>query len=252
MPVRKTSSEPRKTPPSSRKLPARIAQSIGERILNGTYAPGTLLPNEAEWGRMFGVSRTAVREAIKTLNGKGLLASRPKIGSRVEPRVHWNLLDRDVLAWHSRAKEPKEFLLSVQEIRKIIEPEIAALAARRHTPEQLLPVAEALAQMKTAKTPAASVAPDVRFHLGLLAACNNEMLIPLGIVIESALASLFKFTAQKAPALGPALKLHENVYDCVRLRDEEGARRAAQVLLTDTDATMARAGVTEQRKPKIR
>ena len=80
-------------------LHLQLAGAIGEGILNGTYAPGTLLPNEAEWGAMFGASRTAVREAIKTLNGKGLLVSRPKIGSRVEPRERWNFLDRDVLAW---------------------------------------------------------------------------------------------------------------------------------------------------------
>jgi DNA-binding FadR family transcriptional regulator len=85
------------------KLDARIAQGIGERILGGEFAPGTLLPNEAEWGRIYGASRTAVREAIKALSAKGLIASRPKVGSRVEPKSRWNLLDRDVLAWHRTA-----------------------------------------------------------------------------------------------------------------------------------------------------
>src|SRR5262245_55386407 len=77
-----------------------VAQDIGARILNGEFAPGTLLPNEAEWWKSFGVSRTAVREAIKMLMGKGLIISRPHIGSRVLPRAQWNLLDRDVLGWY--------------------------------------------------------------------------------------------------------------------------------------------------------
>src|ERR1700741_5497894 len=70
-----------------------VAQDIGARILNGEYPPGALLPNEAAWCRRFGVSRTAVREAIKMLMGKGLILSRPRIGSRGQSLVQWNLLD---------------------------------------------------------------------------------------------------------------------------------------------------------------
>ena len=108
---------PRRQPGS--RVHSELAAGIGRRILDGTYPPGSLLPNEAEWGQMFGASRTAVREAIRTLNGKGLLVSRPKIGSRVEPRERWNLLDRDVMAWHRAALDERTFLLSLQEIRRI-------------------------------------------------------------------------------------------------------------------------------------
>ena len=110
------------------KLHSLIAQGIGERILGGEFAPGTLLPNEAEWGRVYGASRTAVREAIKALSAKGLIASRPKVGSRVEPKTRWNLLDRDVLAWHRSATDRKAFLHSTQEFRRIVEPGIAEFA----------------------------------------------------------------------------------------------------------------------------
>ena len=129
---------------------AELAAGIGTRILDGTYPPGTLLPNEAEWGQMFGASRTAVREAIKTLNGKGLLVSRPKIGSRVEPRERWNLLDRDVMAWHCAAMDKTAFLISLQEVRRILEPGTAVLAALRRTPEQL---AELEAALRACATP---------------------------------------------------------------------------------------------------
>src|SRR4029078_6616611 len=98
------------------------------------HRPRARLPRNAKRGAMFGVSRTAVREAIKTLNGKGLLVSRPKIGSRVEPRDRWNLLDRDVLGWHCAAMDRRAFLESTQEARKLLETGIAGLAATKHTP----------------------------------------------------------------------------------------------------------------------
>ncbi len=148
-------------------LHLQLAGAIGEGILNGTYAPGTLLPNEAEWGAMFGASRTAVREAIKTLNGKGLLVSRPKIGSRVEPRERWKFLDRDVLAWHCAAMDRKQLLLSIQEMRRIFEPGAAALAAERRTEAQVARIAAALDGMGAARNAEEMVAPDVEFHLAL-------------------------------------------------------------------------------------
>ena len=90
-----------------------VAEDIGARILKGEFAPGTLLPNEAEWCQAYKVSRTAVREAIRMLAAKGLVASRPKIGSRVEPRERWNLLDRDVLGWYGAAMDAEKFLQSI-------------------------------------------------------------------------------------------------------------------------------------------
>ena len=97
------------------------------RIVRGDYPPGTILPNEAKWSETFDVSRSAVREAIKMLMAKSLLASRPKIGSWVEPSERWNLLDRDVLAWYATSPDREVFLSTVQEFRHIIEPEATRL-----------------------------------------------------------------------------------------------------------------------------
>ena len=156
-----------------------LAQDIGARILKGEFAPGSLLPREAEWGRSFGVSRTAVREAIKMLMAKGLIVSRPKIGSRVQPRSSWNLLDRDVLAWYCAATDYRHFLASVQQVRRILEPEAAALAASNHTPAQLADIEAAFVDMRLADSVGAWNAADVRFHLAILAAAGNELLVPL-------------------------------------------------------------------------
>ncbi len=87
-----------------------VAGEIGLRIVRGDYPPGTILPNEAKWSEIFDVSRSAVREAIKMLMAKGLLASRPKIGSWVEPKERWNLLDRDVLGWYAASPDRERLL----------------------------------------------------------------------------------------------------------------------------------------------
>lgn len=220
--------------PGSR-LHAGLAASIGARILDGTYPPGTLLPNEAEWGQMFGASRTAVREAIKTLNGKGLLVSRPKIGSRVEPRERWNLLDRDVLAWHCAAMDKKAFLISLQEVRRILEPGTAVLAATRRTPEQLARLQAALEGMSNSHDAGEMVAPDVQFHLALLACANNELLAPFGIIIEQALANMFDYTTRHNTKPARVIPMHADVVAAIVAQNPEDARKAVITLLDDTD-----------------
>ena len=212
-----------------------LAQDIGARILKGEFAPGSLLPREAEWGRSYGVSRTAVREAIKMLMAKGLIVSRPKIGSRVQPRSSWNLLDRDVLAWYCAATDYRHVLASVQQVRRILEPEAAALAASNHTPDQLSAIEAAFDDMRLAESLDPWNAADVRFHLAILAAAGNELLVPLGFVIESALSNMFDYTASHNEDMRSALALHEDILRAIRQGRPASARVAARRLLSDTD-----------------
>jgi DNA-binding FadR family transcriptional regulator len=221
------------------KLHVQIARAIGERILGGEFAPGSLLPNEADWGAVYGVSRTAVREAIKALSAKGLILSRPKIGSRVEPKSRWNLLDRDVLAWHRTATDRKAFLASTQEFRRIVEPGIAELAARKRTTEQIDRLVEALEDMKRARSHSESVEADVAFHEALLACSNNDLLMPFSVLIEETLGNLFDFTTQRNKHYKQALKLHEIIAKAVIAGDPDAARKAMLVLIEDTDAVIA-------------
>ncbi len=224
------------------KLHSLIAQGIGERILGGEFAPGTLLPNEAEWGRIYNASRTAVREAIKSLSAKGLIASRPKIGSRVEPKMRWNLLDRDVLAWHRSATDRKAFLISTQEFRRIVEPGIAELAASKRTTKQIDQLVAALNDMRDAKTHTEMVEADVQFHEALLAATNNDLLVPFNILIDETLANLFDYTTQRNPRYRQAVKLHEAIARAVIVSDPLAARKAMLALLDDTDDVVAMTG----------
>jgi DNA-binding FadR family transcriptional regulator len=221
-------------------LHVKFARNIGERILLGEFAPGSLLPNEAEWGKAFGASRTVVREALKTLMAKGLIVSRPKIGSRVLPRTMWNILDRDVLEWHHAAVDRRAFIKSTQEVRRLVEPGVALLAAQKRTPAQLARMQNAFIAMKKAKTTAETVEADVEFHEALMAAANNELLLPFGIIIEKALGNLFDFTTNLNPSPKTAIKLHERILMAVIAADGSAASKAMQVLLDDTDELIAK------------
>ncbi len=220
---------------ASGNLHAKIERAIGERILSGEFVPGAALPNEADWGKMYGASRTAVREAIKSLTAKGLIQSRPKIGSRVEPRSRWNMLDRDVLDWHRAAMDRKAFLASTQEARRLVEPGIAELAARKHSPQQLERLVAAYHAMAAATETQDMVASDVEFHEALLACANNELLVPFSIIIEQALTHLFDYTPHKNPHYARALRLHQHIVRAVAAADGPAAREAMHLLLTDTD-----------------
>ena len=220
---------------------AALANEIGQRIVRGDYPPGAILPNEQKWSQTFNVSRSAVREAIKMLVAKSLLASRQKVGSRVEPRENWNLLDRDVLAWYASAPDRLKFLRTVQEFRYIIEPEAAALAAQRRSDGQMTSISRACNDMRAAQFVPDRTEADTRFHVAILRASGNELLVPLGVLIESALENLFGFVTSEVSDLKYAQELHEDIEKCVRLGRREAARRAVRRLLATTDEIIARA-----------
>ena len=215
-----------------------LASEIGLRIVRGDYLPGTILPNEAKWAEIFNVSRSAVREAIKMLMAKSLLASRPKIGSWVEPKERWNLLDRDVLAWYATAPDREAFLRTVQEFRHIIEPEASAFAAMRRSDEQMAEISQACREMGDALSLQERIRADTRFHLAILRASGNDLLVPLGVLIESALDHLFDFTTQRVGDQRQAQKLHEAIEKNIRMQRPDAARNAVRKLLANTDSVI--------------
>lgn len=211
------------------------AEKIGQMILRGHFAPGVLLPNEAEWCKRLRMSRSVIREAVKMLSAKGLVLSRPKIGTRVQPRERWNLLDRDVLLWYAASAGKQTMLDSIQQMRRIFEPEAAALAAINHDQAQMEAISIACHEMGTAPTLEERIEADVRFHRAILQASGNEFLVPFGFLVESALVEVFDHVTRKIGNLHHAQGLHEDIERAIRRRRPEAARRAARRLLADTD-----------------
>jgi DNA-binding FadR family transcriptional regulator len=178
---------------------------------------------------------------------KNLLVSRPKIGSRVEPRQQWNLLDRDVLSWYATSPNRLEFLRTVQEFRYIIEPAATALAAERRSDEQMVEISRACADMRNAQTQPMRTAADTRFHVAILKASGNELLVPLGVLIESALDNLFVFVTREVNDLLYAQELHDEIERCIRLQRPSAARKAVHRLLANTDEIIGRASAQRAR-----
>ncbi|MGK9165457.1 FadR family transcriptional regulator [Inquilinus limosus] len=226
---------------SRRSLHGQIAYDIGTRIVRGDIPPGTVLPNESDLSIQFSVSRTALREAIKVLAAKGLVESRPKTGTRVRPRDEWNMLDPDLLAWQFATQPTERLAHDLLEIRQIIEPAAAALAAERATEAQRQAIGRAFADMEAAPDGDASIEPDLRFHQSILAASNNEFLQPLGSLIETAMASSFRITSNEPGALQVSLPRHRAVRDAILTHEPETARQAMRILLEETAADMRRA-----------
>ncbi len=216
---------------SRRSLHGRVAHDLGARIAGGDFAPGTVLPNEAALGASFGVSRTVLREAVKVLAAKGLVEARPKIGTRVRPRADWNMLDPDVLAWQCAGSDLPGVAEDLMEIRRVVEPHAAALAARRATDAEILGIAGAYADMERAPDIESSVEPDVRFHLAVMDATHNAFLRPLGALIRAALSASFRLSKMPPGAHERSMPRHRAVLDAIRAHDPEAARAAMRDLL---------------------
>src|ERR687885_155517 len=147
-----------------RGLHGAVVHEIGVRIVRGELEPGDTLPENGLLDEP-GVSRTVLREAIKVLAAKRLVESRPKTGTRVRPRRDWNLLDPDVLAWQIEAGPDADFLGQALELRRMIEPAAARLAAERATDGQIAALRRAYKGMAAAGDALdAFMEPDLRFH----------------------------------------------------------------------------------------
>ena len=219
-------------PPRKRNLFAHVVEEIGSRIVRGVYKPADVLPIEGELGRTLGASRSVVREAVKSLAAKGLVVSRTRTGTRVLAPTHWNLLDLDVLGWRYAAMPRMQFFSELFDLRRMIEPAAAALAAERATRADVAGLKEALDAMGTA-TGDAEIEADLRFHRGILAAANNELVVQMGGVIGVGLLTSFRISPQSFDVFLP---LHARVFEAIRDRKPEAARQAMDALLAETRA----------------
>jgi GntR family galactonate operon transcriptional repressor len=221
-----------------RGLHGQTVDVIGERIVRGDNAPGDLLyPDRIE--AELGVSKTVVREALRVLASKGLIDSRQKRGTFVRPRADWNLLDADVLRWRGQGVPDANFLDDLAEVRAIVEPAGARLAARRRTEADLAALTEAIEQMDAAVGDVpATVEADLAFHRALLASAHNELLTGMEVVIEAGLRVRDSFVHGSDHAADDAIPAHRAVVDAIRARDPDAAAHAVENLLAQAIADL--------------
>lgn len=215
-----------------RRIHGRIADDLGIAIVNGQHVPGATLPNEIEASEKLHVSRTAYREAVRILAAKGLVESRPKAGTRVSARRRWNLLDPEVLAWMFEGDPSEEFVGGLFELRKIVEPQAAALAAQRRTTAHLGRMGHALEEMaRHGLATEQGRAADQAFHDEILTATGNETLMALTSTLGAAIrwTTIFKQRRSRLPR--DPLPEHRKLYAAIVEGDAERAMQATGELI---------------------
>ena len=210
----------------------RLTREIAAKIFDGTFAVGQRLPAEPELIETFGVSRTALREAFRTLAAKGLVASRARTGTIVAKQGRWNLLDPDVLQWMENTGAQREFLLEFSEARMIFEPEAAYLAALRAMAADLAEIEAAFLAMKSATGVDQRIEADLAFHTAILSASKNNVLQNFGALIGAALRITFRVSEQANHSYAATLDVHGEVLAAIRLQTPEDARECMRRLIS--------------------
>lgn len=214
------------------RLHGSIARDLGVLIVSGRYRPGHILDGEVEASEQRKVSRTAYREALRMLAAKGLVHSRPRVGTRVSPLEQWHLLDPDVLSWAFSGEPEPEVLHGLFELRTIVEPAAAALAAIRREQKHLDAMRRSLDGMSlhSLNVEEGRIA-DKEFHAALLRATANPFIVSLTNGVTAAVNALTEFKQRIAPLKRDPVPDHWRVYDAIAAKDADGARSAMADLI---------------------
>jgi GntR family transcriptional repressor for pyruvate dehydrogenase complex len=211
------------TPVKSARLYEQIAEQIKQRILSGDLQDGDQLPTERELAEQFGVSRTAVREAIKALTQSGLVEVRPGRGTFANyDTVRAVKRSLDLMIRIESAGRWADLV----EIREILEPEIASLAAMRAKEEHITTMREAVAAMDAALDDAeAFITADDEFHLALARGTQNALIPTLIDSIVDLLHEQRKriFAVRGGPQRGQYH--HKRILEAISRRDPQAAHQ---------------------------
>lgn len=220
----------------------KISRTFGVSIVTGDYKSGDILPSEIEIAQGLGVSRSVVREALRMLAARGLIDSKPRAGTRVKERSEWNVLDPILLEWMFDSEPSLEFVRDLFELRMVVEPAAAELAAQRKSARQLSAMGHALEMMAehTLLTPEGQVA-DQQFHSLLLEATNNALLINLSASIGAAVrwTTFYKFRKNKHPR--DPIQEHRDLFEAIAQGDGAQARLCAIKLIEQAEVDTAAA-----------
>ena len=225
---------------------------LGEAIVSGRYPVGGTIPPEPLLCEELGVSRTVVRESIKSLVAKGLIVTGPKVGTHVLSEDQWNWFDPDVISWQSRAGLTPEFVRDLQDLRRVVEPAAVVFAAQRATPADIAQIEEAFAGMKRAVEEGGDyVTFDLRFHQGLLRASHNRMLVQMSKALSALLRTSFEISTSKKDGPKSSLHLHRAVLDAVIAQILFAAEIAVLVFIDGANLDIELVLGSRRRLPKV-
>ncbi|MCG5226993.1 FadR/GntR family transcriptional regulator [Acinetobacter pittii] len=223
-----------KNPIPSKSQHALIVQQLGLKIVSGEISENEKLPSEVDLCEEYKVSRPVFREAIRVLNAKGLTYSRPKIGTVVRPKEEWHLLDPDVLFWLIQTTPEHEFFKTLSTVRRVLEPELAYIAASTANEEDIERIKHAYDGMEKATTVEEFIEPDIQFHLAIAKATHNDLLAYMSKMLVLPLQQSIQVTSLRPNLQGHSLPRHKAILTAIENKDPLSARHASLVQLEDT------------------
>ncbi|MCK0913039.1 FadR family transcriptional regulator [Acinetobacter pittii] len=223
-----------KNPIPSKSQHALIVQQLGLKIVSGEISENEKLPSEVDLCEEYKVSRPVFREAIRVLNAKGLTYSRPKIGTVVRPKEEWHLLDPDVLFWLIQTTPEHEFFKTLSTVRRVLEPELAYIAASTANEEDIERIKHAYDGMEKATTVEEFIEPDIQFHLAIAQATHNDLLAYMSKMLVLPLQQSIQVTSLRPNLQGHSLPRHKAILTAIENKDPLSARHASLVQLDDT------------------
>ncbi len=200
-----------KNPIPSKSQHALIVQQLGLKIVSGEISENEKLPSEVDLCEEYKVSRPVFREAIRVLNAKGLTYSRPKIGTVVRPKEEWHLLDPDVLFWLIQTTPEHEFFKTLSTVRRVLEPELAYIAASTANEEDIERIKQAYNGMEKATTVEEFIEPDIQFHLAIAKATHNDLLAYMSKMLVLPLQQSIQVTSLRPNLQGHSLPRHKAI-----------------------------------------
>ncbi|HEY0211575.1 FadR family transcriptional regulator [Sodalis ligni] len=220
---------------AQRNLSYLLAEKLGQRILAGEYVAGDILPGEIELGDLFGVSRTAVREAVKILAAKGMLLPRPRIGTRVLPRHQWNYLDQELLSWWVTRENFDDVMAHFLIMRTSLEPQACALAAINAAEDEkykLVLLMEEMSALHKRFDRERWISVDAQFHRHIYEISGNPFLSSFANLFSSIYQNYFRaIVSDEVVKLGS----HQAIVDAILASDSPAALAACQRLLAEND-----------------
>ena len=222
--------------PYHRKLYRYVVEEIGQQIIRGRYNAGDILPTEDRLSEQMQVSRGVLREAIQVLVQKGLVQTRPRIGSQILPRRNWNLFDPDVLVWRLQIEDKTTFLKDVTEVRRLIESEAAKQAARRAAAEEVQEIRAWLNRLQEMLGDDSHydyhsyLLLDIQFHTLILEASHNDLLSQIGRTIRDAVHQARQIDTSDIGIQKESLPFHAAIVDGIETKDPPAAHAASQAM----------------------
>lgn len=226
---------------------ALVVDEIGRSIVGGDFATGAILPGDAELAERFKVSRTVLREAMKTLAAKGLVVAKARIGTKVTERRLWNYFDADLLRWHLETGFDDRFLRHLTEMRLSFEPFAARLATLNAKPDDITRMYDAVQAMVEATSMEEFAYADLALHLAIIEATRNPFMYSVGTLIEAALVTSFKLSSPFGDLERQQVtsRRHRRIVEAIEAGDADAAARAVEVVIVEGRDRVLAAGLVD-------